>query len=152
MESQRRLSLGFADALDDMGIFLKIFAWLCKIAAIVFWLYAALSKIELDNANLHRSAGPWGDPDWGDPAFKHRASLDIAQMTVLAVLAILPNRWPLPVGSSRVSIRTRIQSIFRLAALAVRWRSLFFMLPGMFRLFWCPVNLIPMESCKGFPT
>ena len=76
-----------------MDMLLKIFAWLCKVAAIVFWLWMALVKIELDIANLHGHAGPWGDPDWGMPAFYHRTYLEIATLTALAVLAILPNRW-----------------------------------------------------------
>jgi hypothetical protein len=76
-----------------MWILLKPFTWLCKIAAVVFWLWVALTKIELDIANVHGNAGPWGDPDWGTPAFYHRSYLEIATLSALAVLAILPNRW-----------------------------------------------------------
>jgi hypothetical protein len=79
-----------------MRTFLKTFTWLCKIAAIVFCLYAALAGIELDIADLHGNGGHWRDPapdDWGTPAFKLRTYLEIAELITLAVLAILPNRW-----------------------------------------------------------
>jgi hypothetical protein len=75
---------------------LKIAAWFCKIAAIVFCFNAALAGIELEIADLHGNGGHWRDPapdDWGTPAFKLRTYLEIAELITLSVLAILPNRW-----------------------------------------------------------
>ena len=79
-----------------MRKFLKISAWLCKIAAIVFCLYAALAGITLDITYLHGNGGHWRDPapdDLGTPAFKLRTYLEIVELITLSALAILPNRW-----------------------------------------------------------
>ena len=70
-----------------MRVFLKILAWLCKIAAILFWSLEALVKIGFDVANSLGSAG------LGTPGSFQGTYFEIAIMSALFVLAILPNRW-----------------------------------------------------------
>jgi len=79
-----------------MRAFLKALAWLCKIAAIAFWLGMAWVKVGLDVSNLRATSPPVyrdAPEDWGTPAFYHRAYLEIAALTALVGLAVLPNRW-----------------------------------------------------------
>lgn len=77
-------------------LFLKAFAWLCKLTAIVFWLCVARVKVGLDITNLRATSPPMyrdAPEDWGTPAFYHRTYLEIATLLALAVLSVLPNRW-----------------------------------------------------------
>ena len=79
-----------------MRALLKIFAWLCKIAAIAFWLCVAWVKVGLDVSNLRATSQPMyrdAPEDWGTPAFYHRTHLEIATLLALATLAVIPNRW-----------------------------------------------------------
>jgi hypothetical protein len=79
-----------------MRTLLKVFAWLCKIAAVLFWLGVAWTFIGLDISDLRATSQPMyrdAPEDWGTPAFKHRTYLQIAELVTLATLAILPNRW-----------------------------------------------------------
>lgn len=126
-----------------MDMLLKIFAWLCKVAAIVFWLWMALVKIELDIANLHGHAGPWGDPDWGMPAFYHRTYLEIATLTALAVLAILPNRWLVfsPVAFT-ISLLIALIPFYWILSSLTEWSDLLWMTPLMSLFATLPLSLI----------
>jgi hypothetical protein len=71
---------------------MKISAWFCKIAAIVIWLVAARAAISLDIYTLHGGTSEYRGLD---TSFPDNASVikDIAEWALLALLAILPNRW-----------------------------------------------------------
>ncbi|HUA65294.1 MAG TPA: hypothetical protein VME24_05570 [Alphaproteobacteria bacterium] len=62
-------------------MFLKILAWFCKVAAILFWLVLTLYK----SSDVARPLGGVGS---GAPEF-----LEIAILSAYFVLVILPNRW-----------------------------------------------------------
>jgi len=64
-----------------MRMFLKILAWFCKVAAILFWLVLTLYK----SSDVARPLGGVGS---GAPEF-----LEIAILSAYFVLVILPNRW-----------------------------------------------------------
>jgi len=126
-----------------MRVFLKISAWLCKIAAILFWIGVAWVTISLDISSLN-APNHWreGD-DWGTPAFNHRVYLQIAEVTALAVLALLPNRWlvfsPVTFVISLLVVLTPFCSIF--GALS-EWSDLLSLIPIMLLLSLLPLCLI----------
>lgn len=79
-----------------MRLLLKISAWLCKIAAIVFWLGVAWVIVGLDVSNLRATSAPMyrdAPEDWGTPAFYRRTYLEVATLTAPGLIALLPNRW-----------------------------------------------------------
>jgi hypothetical protein len=125
-----------------MRLFLKVFAWLCKIAAIVFWLVEAAVKIDFDISNL-RESSHWSGEDWGTPTYEHRIYLEIATLIALAVLAVLPNRW-LVFSSVTFAIALLIALIpfCQIFGSLTEWSDLLWMMPLMSLFALLPLSLI----------
>ena len=68
---------------------LKILAGLCKVTAVAFWLFAAWVGIDLDASILRGGYSSYRDPAPDNLTL----ILEIAGLTALALLALLPNRW-----------------------------------------------------------
>lgn len=124
-----------------MRAFLTVFAWLCKITAIVFCLYAARAGIELDVFSLQGSQSAYRDApeDWGTPVFKHRTYLEIAELTTLVVLAVLPNRW---LVFSKVSFTVSLLVALIPFYPAMGWLTQWSDLPFMAFLVPLPLSLV----------
>lgn len=108
-----------------MRTFLKVFAWLCKIAAIVFWLGAACAITSLDISSL-RMPSHWRESDdWGTPEYHHRIYLEIVILTMLAVFALLPNRWLVfRPWIFAISLLVALSPIFELMTSVTEWSDL----------------------------
>jgi hypothetical protein len=110
---------------------LKVLAWLCKITAMVIWLGIAWTFIGIDVLNLRATSQPMyrdAPQDWGAPAFKHRTYLEIAELAMMAVLAVLPNRWLVfsPVTFA-LSLLIALSPFFYLIISSIReWSDLIF--------------------------
>lgn len=73
---------------------MKISAVAFKILAAIIWLLAAWVTTALDIAEMHSTTPPRDAPhDWGTPAYYHRMLLKIFMVLVVALLAVVPNRW-----------------------------------------------------------
>lgn len=126
-----------------MRAFLKIFTWFCKIAAIVFWLVVAWVTISLDISSLHTPSHWREGDDWGTPEFHHRIYREIAEVTMLAVLALLPNRWLVfsPV-TFVISLLVSLTPLYSISGALTEWSDLFWLMPIMLLLSLLPVSLI----------
>jgi glucan phosphoethanolaminetransferase (alkaline phosphatase superfamily) len=78
-----------------MQQFLKPLAFGCKILAAMIWLGAAWFKIGYDIVVMHSSSPPREGPTrgWGTPAYYHWFYLEMFVFLVVALLAVVPNRW-----------------------------------------------------------
>src|SRR5580704_772931 len=79
-----------------MQQFLKPFAILFKIFAIIFWLGIAVDTVPQDVSDLRATSQPsYRDAprDWGTTAFYHRTYRKLLIIAVAFLLSVLPNRW-----------------------------------------------------------
>jgi len=73
---------------------MKILAFVCKILAAIIWLGAAALEVGFDVAEMHATTPPRdAQHDWGTPTYFHRMYLDMFMVLVVALLAVVPNRW-----------------------------------------------------------
>jgi hypothetical protein len=125
-----------------MHWFLKVFAWLFKIAAVVFWLVEAVVKIGFDISNL-REPSHWSGEEWGTPTFEHRTYLEIVTLIALVVLAVLPNRWLVfsPVTFA-ISLLIVLIPFYQIFGSLTEWADLLWMVPLMSLFSLLPLSLI----------
>jgi hypothetical protein len=125
-----------------MRVFLKVFTWLCKITAILFWLGVAWVKIGFDISNL-RAPSHWSGEDWGTPAFEHRTYLEIATLIALLVLAVLPNRWQVfSLATFTISLLIVLIPFYQIFDSLTEWSDLLSMMPLMSLFATLPLSLI----------
>jgi uncharacterized membrane protein YtjA (UPF0391 family) len=126
-----------------MRSFLKIISWLCKIAAIVFWLVVAWVTISLDISSLNAPSHWREGDDWGTPEFHHRIYLEIAEVTTLAVLALLPNRWLVfSPATFVISLLIALTPFCSISGALTEWPDLLWLMPVMLLLSLLPLSLI----------
>lgn len=67
----------------------------CKILSAIFWIFVASLKICFDLATLDSPDRPRDIPvrDWNNPAYFYRICLGILVLFVIALVALVPNRW-----------------------------------------------------------
>jgi hypothetical protein len=126
-----------------MCVFFKVFAWLSKIAAILFWLVVAWVTISLDISSLNTPSHWREGDDWGTPEFHHRIYLEIAEVTTLAVLAILPNRWLVfsPV-TFVMALLIALTPFYSIPGALTEWSDLLWLMPIMLLFSLLPLSLI----------
>lgn len=125
-----------------MSLFLKILAWFCKIAAILFWGLEATVKIGFDVVNLREAAGQWADADLGASGFFRQTSLEIILLLALLLLAVLPNRWLIfSKAAFAVSVLIALIPFYPLFSSLTQWSDLLWMLPLIAFFSLVPVSL-----------